>query len=1030
MKRFLLFLSVLLFMGASLYGQSIRVTGTVTDANDGQTLPGVTILVKGTTLGVVTDLNGRYEINTSPNAVLVFSFIGKTTVELSVEGRAVINVALESDVALLDEIVVVGYGTQIKSKLTGNIARVSGDDIEFLPVPSVQLALQGKAAGVFVESVTGKVTSASRVRIRGSSSISASNEPLYVVDGVPFSMEARNIHGGAINPLASLNFNDIESIEVLKDASAAAIYGSRAANGVILITTKKGKAGKPTLSFNLQTGFANPSNKREFMNTEEYIDYFRKAAVNADAYEDVLYGDPPGFNDWWQWFVEQRFKRYSGHAAILNADGDFVGSSENTNWQDQAFRQAGIRMADLSATGGTDNIKYYASGSYSKQEGIVVGNGMERISARLNVDNKLSERIDMGLTLSLARTDINQINADNAFANPIQLVALIPLSPLRDLDGIYSNVPVTTYYNPLRHVEYADRAMNEIRTQTNAYLNFKLVKGLNWRNEIGYDSYTLKENNKYGELTNTGASVEGYAFSNYAQTQNVMGKSYLNYMNSFNKFTVSAILGTELQYTLLDDTYVEGQGFPLDDFKTLASAGEITGGTQSITEYSFLSYYSRVNFDYADKYLFSLSGRVDGSSRFGINNRYGFFPAAAVGWVLTREDFLVDHDVISFLKARASYGVTGNAGIGNFQHLGLYGVNTYNNQSGLIPTQIPNPDLGWETTAQFDVGIDFGFLNNRISGEVDYYYKNTTDLLLNVPVPGTSGYATQTQNVGSMTNRGYEFVLNTNNTVGAFKWNTNFNIAYNKNEVTDLAGQEILDEGSSRFMNVVMLNQPIGVFYGAEYAGVDPANGDALWYVNTKDADGNVTDGTTTTNNFSEANFIVLGKPNPDLMGAITNQFMFKGFELSFTFQGVTGNSVHLSGDSYMAANGEWFDNQLRSQLNSWTPNNRDTDVPEARLGYANGVQGRNSRYLEDGSYVKLRSLTFAYEFPRAMLSRFGVERFRIYVIGQNLLTFTKYSGWDPEVSSDFVVGNVRAGIDFYSPPQPRTITLGINLGL
>jgi len=425
-----------------------------------------------------------------------------------------------------------------------------------------------------------------------------------------------------------------------------------------------------------------------------------------------------------------------------------------------------------------------------------------------------------------------------------------------------------------------------------------------------------------------------------------------------------------------------------------------------------------------------LSGRVDGSSRFGVNSRYGFFPAAAVGWVLTREDFLADNALISFLKARASYGVTGNAGIGNFQHLGLYGVNTYNNQSGLIPTQIPNPDLGWETTAQFDVGIDFGFFNNRVSGEIDYYYKNTTDLLLNVPVPGTSGYATQTQNVGSMMNRGFEFVLNTNNAVGAFKWNTNINLAINKNEVTDLAGQTIIDEGSSRFMNVVMLNQPIGIFYGAEYAGVDPANGDALWYVNAKDADGNITNKGATTNDFSEANYIVLGKPNPDLMGAITNQFMFKGFELSFTFQGVTGNSVHLSGDSYMAANGEWFDNQLRSQLNSWRSPGDVTDVPQARLGYANGVQGRNSRYLEDGSYMKLRSLTLAYELPRAMLSRFGVERFRVYLIGQNLLTFTKYTGWDPEVSSDFVVSNVRAGIDFYSPPQPRTITLGINLGL
>jgi len=1029
MKKFIL-LFALLIAGVTLYGQTIRVTGTVTDQDDGSTLPGVTILVRGTTTGVVTDAAGRYEINTAPDAVLVFSFIGMQTQQIPVQGRTVINVVLAREIATLDEIVVVGYGTQIRSKLTGNIARVAGEDIEYLPVPSVQLALQGRAAGVFVEAVTGKVTSASRVRIRGSSSISASNEPLYVLDGVPLSMEARNIHGGDINPLAALNFNDIESIEILKDASAAAIYGSRAANGVILITTKKGREGKTRLSFNLQTGFANPSNKREFMDTQEYIDYFRHAAKNADAYEDRIYGDPPGFNNWWQGFVESRFRRYSGHAAILDADGKYIGSEANTNWQDQAFRQAGLMMADLSAQGGTPTLKYYASGSYSKQEGIVVGNGFERFSGRLNVDNQVNDWMDMGLTLSLSRTDVDQINADNAFANPIQLVALVPISPLRDKDGILSNVPVTTYYNGLRHVEYADRNMNEVRSTTNAYMDFKLFSGLNWRNELGYDVYTIKENNRYGELTNTGESTQGYAFSNYAQTQNLLGKSYLNYNNSFGGITLNAVMGTEIQYALLDRTYVEGQTFPLDDFKTLASAGEITGGTQEITEYSFLSYFARANFDYADKYLFSLSGRIDGSSRFGTNNRYGFFPAAAVGWIITNEDALKDNYNLSFLKLRASYGVTGNAGIGNFQHLGLYGVNTYNNQSGLIPTQIPNPDLGWETTAQMDIGLDFGFFNNRVSGEIDYYYKNTTDLLLNVPIPSTTGYTTMTRNVGSMENRGVEFVLNTNNLVGAFKWNTSFNIAYNKNEVTDIAGQDIIDPGGSRFMNVVMVGQPIGVFYGAEYAGVDPDNGDATWYINEKDADGNIINQGATTSRFSEANFIVLGKPNPHLMGGLTNSFSFRGVELSFTFQGVTGNMVHLSGDSYMAANGEWFDNQLRSQLDSWRPDNRTTNVPEARLGYANGVQGRNSRYLEDGSYLKLRTLTLAYEFPRSMLSRIGVERFRVYLIGSNLLTFTNYTGWDPEVSSDFVVSNIRAGIDFYSPPQPRSITFGINLGL
>lgn len=1029
-KIYLIFFVILSLIGNSLNAQNQRVTGTVTNGDDGSSIPGVTVLVKGTTLGTVTDLDGKYELNVPENATLVFSFIGMNTEEVEVGQRNIIDITMVSDVSMLDEIIVVGYGSQIKSKLTGNIASVSGEEIQNMPVPSVQLALQGKAAGVFIESVTGKVTSAARVRIRGASSISASNEPLYVVDGIPFAMEARNIHGGAINPLSSINPNDIESVQILKDASASAIYGSRATNGVILITTKKGKAGKSKLDFNYQRGFANPSNKRDFLNSEEYIDYYRHAAANADAYEDFLYGDAPGTNDFWRGFVEGRFKRYSGHTAIIGANDEYLGSESNTNWQDQAFQQADITMIDLSTSGGTENITYYLSGGYSNQEGIVLGNGFERISARLNVDNKVNSWITMGMNLSIARTDIEQINADNAFANPMQLVALVPISPLRDQEGISSNVPVTTYYNPIRHAEYADRQMNELRTGTNGFINFRIINKMNWRNEIAYDSYTLQENNKYGTLTNTGESVNGYGFSNYAQTQNIMGKSFVNYTDKFGDISLDAVAGTELTYTLLDDTYVEGEQFPLDEFKTLASAGSITGGYQTVNQYSFLSYFTRLNIDYEDKYLVTLSGRVDGSSRFGANNRFGFFPAVGVAWVMSKEDFLADNSLLSFLKFRTSYGKTGNAAIGNFAHLGLYGVNNYNNQSGLIPNQIPNPDLGWESTTTTDIGIDFGLFNNRVSGEIDYYIKNTDDLLLSVPVPGTSGYGSQLRNVGSMENKGFEFLLNTNNTVGAFKWNTSLNFSYNKNTVTDIAGQDIIDPGSSRFMNVTMLDQPLGVFFGAEYAGVDPDNGDALWYVNEKDEDGNIVDPDATTNAFNEANYVVLGKPQPDYMGSITNTFRFMGFDLSFTFQGVTGNMVHLSGDSYMAANGEWFDNQLRSQLDSWKEPGDVTDIPQARLGYANGVQGRNSRYLEDGSYIKLRSLNFGYELPRSVVARMGLEKLRIYVVGQNLLTFTKYSGWDPEVSSDFVVDNVVSGVDFYSPPQPRSFTIGVNLGL
>ncbi len=359
-----------------------------------------------------------------------------------------------------------------------------------------------------------------------------------------------------------------------------------------------------------------------------------------------------------------------------------------------------------------------------------------------------------------------------------------------------------------------------------------------------------------------------------------------------------------------------------------------------------------------------------------------------------------------------------------------FGVDSYNGTSGLIPSQIANANLGWETTRQMDLGLDFGFFKNRISGEIDLYSKNTNDLLLDVPVPATSGYTVQTQNVGSVTNKGIEFVLNTTNISGDFNWETSLNFSYNRNKVTNLGGQQVIDEGSSRFMNVVMVGQPLGVFYGAEYAGVDPDNGDAIWYVNEKDENGNVIDHTTTTADFAETNFVVLGNPNPPFLGAITNTFAYKGVGLTFTFQGVAGNKLQMAGDPYMAANAAWFDNQTTDQLKSWKNPGDITMVPQARLGYSNGDQGRSSRYISDGDYVKLRSAMLSYDLPASFVRKLNLSGLRIYLQGQNLLTFTKFIGWDPEVSSDFAVDNITSGLDFYSAPQPRTILVGININL
>ena len=1018
----------LLFCGFLLpaMAQKKTITGTVIGTSDNQPVIGATVLVKGTATGVITDMNGKYQITAAQGETLEFRYVGMKTKELTVGTASVYDIDLEYDLVGVNEVVVVGYGTQIKSKVTGSISKVDGEVLRNIPVPTVEQALQGKTSGVFIQSVNGKSTGTTNMRIRGASSITATNQPLFVVDGIPMSTESLNFSGAVINPLTSINFNDVASIDILKDAASAAIYGSRGANGVVLITTKKGMSGATKLDFTIQSGFNEASHKRDFMNAKQYIQYFEEAAYNSDLIDGIdPINDPASYENSWLEFARGRFKRYSGWATYTDPN-----LAANTDWQDEAFQKGKIFSADMSARGGNDKLKYFTSLSYNNTDGILISNGIEKVSARLNIDNKVNKYIDLGFALNLNRTKLDQVSADNAFSTPMQLVALSPITPVRDLNGQLYNTPTTTYYNGLLDVEYASRDILEYRTVANGYLSFNIMDGLKWRNEAGFDLYNLKENARYGRLTETGTGVNGYGFANYGQNQNVTSKSYFDFIKSFGDFGVSAVLGTEFQYTIVDNARAEGQQFPLDELKTLSSAGLITAATSTLTKYSFLSYFSRVNLDYKAKYLLTFSGRIDGSSRFGKNNRYGVFPAASLGWVLTKEDFLSQSTFLSFLKLRTSYGLTGNAGIGNFGHLGLYGVGNYNSIAGLLPSQIRNPNLGWESTQQIDFGVDYGFFKNRISGEIDYYVKKTRDLLLDVPVPETSGYSVQLQNIGSVQNKGFEFILNTNNITGTFTWNTNLNFSFNENKVINLGGQSIIDQGSARYMNVVKVGQPIGVFYGAEYAGVNPANGDALWYVNKQDADGNITDHTSTTSDFNSANFVVLGSPTPNLIGAITNSLSYKGIELSFTFQGVTGNKIHLIGDQWMGANGVWFDNQLTSQLDSWKKAGDVTDVPQARLGYDNGDQSRNSRYLEDGSYIKLRSLMISYELPKKIISKAGLERMRLFIQGQNLLTFTKYTGWDPEVSTDFLNDNVTSGCDFYSAPQARSIVFGINIGL
>lgn len=1010
-KTAALLLAVSLFSIQFLWAQTKTVVGKVTDAS-GAPLANTSITVKGSRSGTASGADGTFSLSVPDNAkTLVISAVGFEAQEVAIAGSSISISLKASELQSLDEVIVTGYGGKIKKDLTGNIARIKGSEVANVPVTNFNQAIQGRAAGVFVEANNGKVGEGVKVRIRGSGSINGGNNPLYVVDGIPI-----NTDGLSGNALADINFNDVETFDILKDASAASIYGSRAAGGVVLITTKKGRAGKTNLGVNVQYGRNKPTGYRGFLNAREYVDLLREAAINSDNIEGVDPLDPAQYPGSWLQFAENRLTRYSGHSNWRNLETD-------TDWEKLAFNDdASTKMIDITASGGNEKTRFYISGGLNDVDGILILNNFQRISSRFNLEHDASERIKLGFNLGVSRTVGNRNNLDNAFQTPMQLVALAPITPVRNLNGVLYDRPVTTYYNGLIETENSVYKSTTFRNIGNLFLAYKFTKGLVFRSEFGADIQSQNDVLFRGFRTLTGLSTNGYGQSDWFRNFTINTNNYFNYIKTFaQKHEIDATLGMSYQKFEQEFSSVSGEDFPVEDLQTLASAGRITDGTTTKDESAIVSYFARANYKLDNKYLLSASARIDGSSRFGKNNRYGLFPAFSAGWILSEENFLSSSKLISFLKLRASFGINGNDQIGNFNHLGLFGAGKYNNVSGLNPTQLPNPDLTWERNVQTDIGVDFGLWGNRLSGEIDYYVRKTDDLLYNVPVPGTSGFTTQLVNIGSMENKGFEFVLNsTNIKKGSFTWSSSFNLAKNSNKITKLDGdQTIIPGNDGRYLNSLLVGQPIGIFYGPKFAGADPANGDALYYLE---------DGKTTTNDYNDAAPFVVGDPNPDWIGGLNNTFSYKGIELSVLFQGVFGNQIQNGAGGFMSASFDWFDNQTRDQLNRWQKPGDITNVPQLRLGYGNGINA-SSRYVEDGSYVRLKNVTLAYNIPPSLLSKIKIRSARVYVTGINLATFTDYTGWDPEVNTDYRAGNRNQGSDFYAAPQIKSLTFGINLG-
>jgi TonB-linked SusC/RagA family outer membrane protein len=1017
-----IFTPILVVAALPAFAQTQAITGRII-GTDGSPVPGATIVERGTTNGVTSDADGVFRLSVQPQATLVISSVGYVTQTIATAGRNSINVTLATSTTDLSEAVVVGYGTQTKADLTGSVATLNSKDVGDQPVQSFEQSIQGKAAGVFIESSSGKLGQGIRVRVRGVSSISGGTQPLYVVDGVPVVADNLSSTTAATNPIADINPTDIESISILKDASASAIYGSRGTNGVVLITTKRGKAGATRFNLGVQAGYSEPTHKREFLNSQEYVSLLTESLNNRGG----TFAVPAN--------IASRLSGYAGGVADpLTYD---------TNWQDQVLHRAGFQQYDLNASGGNEKTRFYFSGQYSNQKGIIVSNQYERIASRFNLDHQATERLSFGINLTATRSVNNRVPNDNAFSTPMQIVALAPITPLIDprsgqVSGALDpstglpNTGFPFYYNPLLSIQGGSYVTTVYRLLGNVYAQLKLTKGLLFRSELGTDVLNQGEEQYLGRITsrNTG-NTNGFGQNTSQTNAKVVVNNYFSYKNSFaENHSLELTLGTSFESARINGNSVTGTQFPSDSYRTLLNAAQITAGSSYTTSNVLVSYFARGSYAFAGKYLVGASARLDGSSRFGPDRRYGIFPAGSLGWLISEEDFLKGNSTLSLLKVRASIGKTGNQNFSDFPSRNLFTSTGYVGTPGQRPSQLGNGLLGWESTVQYDAGIEYGFFNNRISGEVDIYRKNTTGLLLSQPVPGTSGFTIINRNVGSLRNQGIELTLTTRNFVGDFNWTTSVNASINRNKIMDLAGPDIL--GS--YLNRAQAGQPLGEFIGPEYAGVDPANGNALYYLNTTNADGSLNRGTTTSIN-AAAN-VPIGNPNPTWTGGITNTFSYKGLDLSATLVGVFGNQIYDGGAPFFSVGfNNGYDNQTRDQLNRWQKPGDITNVPKAIYGGGNGT-GASSRFVQNGDYGRLRSVVLGYNLPSTLVKRGYLQSVRVFVQGYNLLTFTKYTGWDPEVSSDYVTGtsntsanNISQGISFYTAPQARTYTVGINVG-
>jgi TonB-linked SusC/RagA family outer membrane protein len=992
-----------LFCCSVLTIEAQRLSGKVISAVNQEELPGVNVIIKGTSQGSVTDITGVFTVDVASGSTLVFSFVGFKTQELIYTGQANVTVIMEEAANELNEIVVVGYSSISKRDITGAISTVNADDLKNISVNGLDQALQGQVAGVQVTQSSGTPGGGVTVRIRGATSIGAVNTPLYIIDGIPVetgSLSSRNFGGQNDNALALLNPNDIETYTVLADASAKAIYGSRASNGVIVITTKRGKNTKTQISFDIQRGIVDAVKTLDLMNASQLLDLQRETVTNADQ-------NPDGFG-------------------LIKGVTDGI----NTNWQDEVLRTGIMQQYQLSATGGDDNTNFYISGSFREEEGVQLNNSFQRLGTTINLHQKLTDKLSVATNLSLSYSLNKRVKGDNfldgVYSGAVKsLPFYTPYNEQGQLVGpasaLYAGFP---NFNPVAQALLPRFNTSTVKTlmsisgtyKINSELSFKAQASLDY-NDVKEDQYESSQTAIGGFLPSVGG--QGYGIFSASNFTNTVYYGTFSYNKKFSdKHIFNTTVGSELYQNYSSGGSVQGRLYPSDDFTYINSAGIVdAGGSYKEPPHTILSFFGEARYDYDDRILVTASMRTDGSSNFGMNNRYGYFPAISAAWRLSQEKFF-HASIIDDLKVRTSFGLTGNERIPSFGFLGLWGPSTYNGGSGVVSINVPNPDLKWETTQETNIGVDVGMWGGRLQTVLNVYYNKTRDLLLNRPYPFTTGFGGIPDNIGEMENKGIELSVSSVNLDGPLRWTTTLNLSRNENKVLFLADSIPLYRGYSGegvdATNIIKEGEPLGTFWGLNYLGVNPATGDAMY----EDLNG---DGLITN-----TDAMVIGNAQPKLIGGITNVLSYKGFDFSFFFNFSLGNKVlNFSKATLVNMGADIQNNQSVDALRRWKKPGDVTDIPKYELNSTlNNLH--SNRLLEDASYLRLKNVSLGYNLPNSIINKINFRQIKIYASATNLWTYTKYTGSDPEVST--LDGSTAAqGIDFFTLPQVRTIALGIN---